>query len=277
MDKIVLKNLAFYGYHGLMPEEQVIGQKFFVDLELFLDLHRAGVSDDVKETVNYAQVYQTVKDVVEKERYHLLEGLAEALAGAIFKRFGQVEQVVVRIRKPEAPVPGIFDYFGIEIKRRRNVTAYLGLGSNLGDKKANIHLALELLKNHEEIKVTKVSSLYETEPEGYTDQNWFLNAVVEIETSLSPYSLLRYCNFIEKVLKRERTIKWGPRVIDVDILLYGDFSCDEEVLTIPHPHMLERTFVMIPLYEIAPGLVIQGKSIKDIVASLTGKVVRKVD
>lgn len=277
MDKILLKNLAFYGYHGVLPEENVLGQKFFVDIELFLDLCKAGISDDVHETVNYADVYQMVKNVVENKRFKLIEALAEAIANLILNKFSRVQEVIVQIRKPEAPVDGIFDYFGLTIKRTRKVKAYLSLGSNLGDKKANIDQAVELLRNHEHINVTKVSSYYETEPVGYTEQDWFLNIAVELETSLAPYSLLKYCNFIEKVLKRERVIKWGPRIIDVDILLYGDFRSEDELLTIPHPRMMERAFVMVPLYEIAPELEINKRNIKEIVESLTGEEVRKVD
>lgn len=277
MDKITLKNLAFYGYHGLLPQEKILGQKFFIDLELFLPLHQAGSTDNVDKTVNYAEVYQTVKNIVENERYNLLEALAESMAQTILERFFQVEQVAVQVKKPEAPVQGIFEYFSVTIKRTRKVKAYLSLGSNLGDKKANIDLAIEMLKNHDQIEVTQVSSYYETEPVGYTEQNWFLNVVLEIETSLSPQALLKYCQFIEKVLKRERTIRWGPRVIDVDILLYGDYSSEEELLTLPHPRMTERAFVMIPLYEIAPELEIHKKSVKEIAEKLSGQVVRKVD
>lgn len=155
--------------------------------------------------------------------------------------------------------------------------AYLGLGGNIGNRKENIDKAVELLNNHENIIVLKTSSYYETEPVGYKDQDWFLNIVVEIDTSLIPYDLLKYCNFIEEELKRKRLVRWGPRTIDVDILLYEGFVSEDEKLTVPHPRMMERAFVMVPLYEIAPNIVIKEKNIKEIIDRLEGEEIRKLN
>ncbi|TCO74402.1 2-amino-4-hydroxy-6-hydroxymethyldihydropteridine diphosphokinase [Marinisporobacter balticus] len=152
--------------------------------------------------------------------------------------------------------------------------AYLGIGSNIGNKKENIEKTIALLKDNPLISVCAISSFYETAPVGYTDQDWFLNIVVEIDTSLVPYDLLDYCHHIENELKRERIIRWGPRTIDVDILLYEDFLSTDEQLIIPHPRMCERAFVMIPLYEIAKELIIHNKEIKTIVENLKEKEVR---
>lgn len=157
------------------------------------------------------------------------------------------------------------------------VKGYLGLGSNIGDTKKNLDIAVDLLKSSKDINVTKQSSYYETEPVGYVEQAWFLNIALEIETSLEPKELLTFCQRIEDVLKRKRTVRWGPRTIDVDILLYENYTSDEEVLTVPHPRMTERAFVMIPLYEIAPDLVIEGKSIDEIIKSLKGEEIRKLE
>lgn len=155
--------------------------------------------------------------------------------------------------------------------------AYLGIGSNIGNTRENIEKSIELLKNNPSIIVSTISSFYETAPVGYTNQDWFLNIVVEIDTSLNPYHLLDYCNNIEKELKRERIIRWGPRTIDIDILLYEGFSSDDEKLIVPHPRMCERAFVMIPLYEIATDLTINNKNIKDIAENLKEEEVRKID
>lgn len=148
---------------------------------------------------------------------------------------------------------------------------YLGLGSNLGDKKENIIQALNFLRDHPQIKIVQVSSLYKTEPVGYIQQDWFLNGVVKIETSLSPYKLLDYCQTIEAKLKRERLVRWGPRTIDIDILLYEGVTLEEEKLTIPHPRMTERAFVMIPLYEIDSDLIINGLKKDFLLHSLKGQ------
>lgn len=156
-------------------------------------------------------------------------------------------------------------------------TSYLGIGGNMGDTKVIIDDTIELLKENKSIKVTNKSSLYETEPVGYTDQDWFLNIVVEIKTSLKPLELLRYCQYIENELKRERTIRWGPRTIDVDVLLYEDYLSDSEVLTVPHPRMTKRAFVMVPLYEINKDLIIKGRAIKDILENLKGEEIKKLN
>ncbi|WP_432408271.1 2-amino-4-hydroxy-6-hydroxymethyldihydropteridine diphosphokinase [Wukongibacter sp. M2B1] len=155
--------------------------------------------------------------------------------------------------------------------------AYLGLGSNIGDTKENIDNAIDMLRNHEKVEVTKISSYYETEPVGYEDQDWFLNVVLEIDTNLKPYELLELCNLIEEKLKRKRIIRWGPRTIDVDILLYEGFESNDEKLTLPHPRMTERAFVIIPLNEITSEIKINDRSISEILKSLDGEEIRKID
>ncbi|MCW9136341.1 2-amino-4-hydroxy-6-hydroxymethyldihydropteridine diphosphokinase [Staphylococcus haemolyticus] len=131
------------------------------------------------------------------------------------------------------------------------VQAYLGLGSNIGDRKQQLLKAIDLIGNIKGIKVTKQSSIYETAPIGYTDQPNFLNLCLEIETELSPQQLLKYCLDIEQQLHRVREIRWGPRTLDIDILLYSDNIIETDNLSIPHPRMQERAFVLIPLNDIA--------------------------
>ena len=128
--------------------------------------------------------------------------------------------------------------------------AYLGIGSNLGNRRKNIELAIEQLKKTNGIKISKISQLYETEPVGGPPQGKFLNGAIEIEISLSPQTLLRKLKKIEFNLGRKRTVKDGPRTIDLDILTYGDLRIEEEGLKIPHPKMQEREFVLKPLREI---------------------------
>lgn len=152
-----------------------------------------------------------------------------------------------------------------------NKIAFLGIGGNIGDKEKNIGDAIFYLKNTTGINVEKVSSFYETEPVGYVDQDWFLNVVVKISTSLEPYKLLKVCQDIEEELKRVRLIRWGPRSIDVDVLLYEDFISEDEKLIVPHPRMTDRAFVMVPLYEIEKEISINGINIKKIIENLKGE------
>mgnify|MGYP000911949275 CR=1 FL=1 len=120
MDRVVMRNLGFYGYHGVMPEENTLGQKFFLDIDMYADLKPAGNSDNVEDTIHYGEVYELVKDTVENKRFKLIEALAENIASSILENFSKVNEIKVRVKKPEAPVPGIYDYFGVEVRRSRN-------------------------------------------------------------------------------------------------------------------------------------------------------------
>ncbi|MFS0784172.1 2-amino-4-hydroxy-6-hydroxymethyldihydropteridine diphosphokinase [Bacillus sp. 1P06AnD] len=131
-------------------------------------------------------------------------------------------------------------------------TAYLSLGSNLDDRLTYLREAVELLQKDGEIAVDSVSSLYETDPVGYTDQGNFLNIVVKLYTDYTAEDLLAVCMDIEQQLGRKRVIRWGPRTIDLDILLYNQDNIDSDDLSVPHPRMHERAFVLIPLLEIEP-------------------------
>lgn len=143
--------------------------------------------------------------------------------------------------------------------------AYIGLGSNLGDREANCLRALDLLSG-EQIFVTKRSSLYETKPWGPQDQPKFINMVVEVETDMEPKRLLERLKEIEKRLGRQDSYKWGPRVIDLDLLFYDDLVIETPELQVPHPLMHEREFVLRPLAEMAPDKVhpVLKKTIKEL-------------
>ena len=132
-------------------------------------------------------------------------------------------------------------------------TAYLGLGANIGDRRSNLRAAVTMLRERG-CELTAASSLYLTKPVGITDQPDFLNAVIRVKTALDPHDLLATCLKIEQELGRERTTRWGPRVIDIDILLYEGAAIDDNELVIPHPRILDRAFVLVPLAEIAPDV-----------------------
>lgn len=130
------------------------------------------------------------------------------------------------------------------------VTAYLGLGSNLGDRLGNLQRAVDLLAASPGVRVVRSSRVYETEPVGGPVQPEYLNAVVEVDADLGPRELLEACLTVEETLGRIRTERWGPRTIDVDLLTYGDETIDEPDLFVPHPRMHERGFVLAPLIEL---------------------------
>ena len=130
---------------------------------------------------------------------------------------------------------------------------YLSLGSNIGNRQEYIESAIELVGKTEGIKILKKSGLYETSPVGYVEQDLFLNAVIKIETDFSEREILKIINKIENELDRKREIRWGPRTIDIDILIFSDKKINETDLIIPHKEMLNRLFVLVPLIEIYDG------------------------
>lgn len=152
------------------------------------------------------------------------------------------------------------------------ITAYIGVGTNMGDKEANIRQALEMISQTPGVSLNRTASIYKTEPVGFEDQDWFLNTVVEITTELPPLALLEKLLAIESRMGRVRTIHWGPRVIDLDIVLYGDMEIDTPQLTVPHPRMAERAFVLAPLAELKPELELKGLGrVSKLAGGLTGR------
>jgi len=148
--------------------------------------------------------------------------------------------------------------------------AYLGLGSNMGDRQKELEFALEQLQKHPHIQLIQVATFLETDPEGYPEQDKFLNTAAAVETTLTPRQLLAALQQIEQDAGRVRTIRWGPRTLDIDILIYDNLISGDPDLTIPHPRMRERAFVLLPMLEIAPDLPVppDGQTIKQLLNQL---------
>lgn len=155
---------------------------------------------------------------------------------------------------------------------------YIAIGSNLGRRAANCARAVDLIGLLRDTEVTGKSSLYETEPWGVTGQPGFINAVVEVRTSLEPEGLFRALKSIEADMGRKDAGRWGPRVIDLDIIFYGDMVVEKEGLTIPHPRLHERAFVLVPLNDIAPDLVhpVLKKTVSELMARTGADGVRRL-
>ncbi len=253
MDQITIQNLEIFAKHGVYPEENVLGQKFLISAILHLSTRKAGLSDDLAESVNYGEVCHFIKQYTESHTHRLLETLAEELASRILLTFPLVQAVDLEIKKPWAPIGLPLETVSLKISRKWH-KAYIALGSNMGDRKAYLDLGVKRLQENKDCRVTKVADYLETEPYGGVEQDAFLNSVLELRTLLPPYELLDLLHEIEQEAKRERLIRWGPRTLDLDIIMYDDLVMDAEDLQIPHIEMHKRDFVLLPLRQIAPYL-----------------------
>lgn len=148
--------------------------------------------------------------------------------------------------------------------------AYIALGSNINPRYTYLKQAREKLIQSKEVKITKISSIYETVPVGYTEQGNFLNMVIKIETKLTPFDLLMHCQSVERLLGRKREQKWGPRTLDLDILLFNHENIETTQLILPHPRMHERAFVLIPMADVNAKIKIPGidKSVNHLLMNL---------
>lgn len=251
MDRIHIKNLEIYCHHGVLKEENVLGQKFLVSADLYTDIKKAGSTDDITYSINYAEVSHFIKEYMKDHTYKLIESVAEHLSEQLLLRFPLIRKISLTVKKPWAPILLPIDTVSVEIERGWH-RSYLSIGSNMGDKERHIKSALTLMEKDKKIKVKQCSELIVTEPYGDVEQDDFLNGAVEIDTLYTPQELLEKLHQIEQEGGRKRTVRWGPRTIDIDILLYDDEIISEENLIIPHREMHLRAFVLNPLASIAP-------------------------
>ncbi len=156
-------------------------------------------------------------------------------------------------------------------------TATLGIGGNIGDVVNTMRKALDVLAATDGLKITSISPLYKTPPWGVEDQDWFVNACLMVSCRFSPQNLLSACFATELFLKRKREKRWGPRNIDIDVLTFNGFSSDDPVLTIPHPRMLERAFVLVPLNDIAADMHVSGKPVSHWLGRIDHSEIEKLE
>lgn len=254
MDKIYIKDYEIFAKHGVFKEEKTLGQKFILDIEADLSLEEAGKTGDLTKSVHYGELALFIEKIFTKESYDLIETAAENLAEEILKKYTIIKSINIKVKKPWAPIGRHLDYAAIEIERGWH-EAYLSIGSNIGNKVENLNQAVEYLKKDDNITVEKISSFIETEPWGKTDQDIFVNGALKIRTILSPKELVTRLLAIEEKMHRVRIEKWGPRIIDIDLIFYDNLVLEDDFVTVPHPRMEEREFVLEPLFEIAPNKV----------------------
>ncbi|MEO5982804.1 MAG: 2-amino-4-hydroxy-6-hydroxymethyldihydropteridine diphosphokinase [Pedococcus sp.] len=280
-DQIVLKVISARGHHGVLDFEKRDGQVFVVDVTMQVDLVPAGASDDLADTVNYAEVAGDIVALVEGEPLDLIEALAARIADKVLSR-PLVEAVEVVVHKPQAPVGHPFTDVQVRVVRERQALVVIALGSNVGSSVETLHDATVELYGL--IDITDVSPVVETDAVGGPDQPAYLNAVVTGTTHLAPSSLLAGLHEIELAHGRTREVRWGPRTLDLDLVQYGDPVFDTDVvmgsttLTLPHPRAHERAFVLVPWLRIEPEAVLRVagtvRRVADLVAGLDTSGVR---
>lgn len=273
MDTIKIEGLKCFAYHGVYSEENEKGQDFILDICLYLNLSKAGKTDDLKLTVDYGELCEFAKKYVCENRFDLLETVVQNLSRLILLRYDHLlSGVKICMWKPNAPIAANFKNVGVEIERYWH-DVFIGVGSNIGDREQYLKKGLQLLNLRDDVKIKTVSTFIETEPYGGVEMDPVLNGVVRIKTLLEPYELLKICNEIENELGRERLVRWGPRTFDMDILFYDKLILEDKCLTIPHIDIKNRDFVLKPMTEIAPGFVhpIYNKTMKDMLVEFSGE------
>lgn len=268
-DQVHVSNLCLHGFHGVHPEEKKLGQKFFVDIDCTVDIAPCAEADDYTKAVCYGALCDLAAEVSDSGQFNLVETLTVRIAEAVLERFPAVTSVTVRVRKPSAPLRVVFDHVGVSVTRQRRYSIGLSLGSNLGDKQANIRTALTLLNAEDNLEIDRVSRFYRTAPWGNTDQDWFLNVCATGWTARPPLSLLKCFKRTEVQVGRVPGERWGPRAIDIDLLYAGDVQMQTPHLTLPHPELFNRAFVLVPLAEIAGDHMVSGRRIGEEAARLS--------
>lgn len=256
LDQIRLLGVTARGRHGVLAQERLDGQDFTVDAVLHVDTRAAAASDDLAATVDYGALAVRLADVIRGEPVDLVETLAGRLA-AVCLEHELVHTADIELHKPQAPITEQFGDVVIAVRRERagprSVDAVLALGTNLGDRLATVRGAVDDLAATDGITVRVTSPVFETAPVGGPDQPDYYNAVVLVTTTLEPLELLRAAQAVEARHGRERTVRWGPRTLDVDVVRYGAQISSDPVLELPHPRAAGRAFVLAPWLAADPG------------------------
>jgi dihydroneopterin aldolase / 2-amino-4-hydroxy-6-hydroxymethyldihydropteridine diphosphokinase len=293
LDRISIVGLRVRGSHGVFDHERVTGQDFVVDAVLWLDTSAAAAADDLGLTADYGAIADRLAAIVGGEPVALIETLADRLAKACLAD-PAVREAEVTVHKPQAPVSHNVTDIAVTIRRtagavgepatvraegsEQNVRAQAGadakpgdggeyagrerpvvlsVGSNLGDRMTNLQLGIDVLAGGG-LVLRAVSSVYETDPVGGEGQGDFLNAILLAASALPARDILARCAAAEAAAGRVRTVRWGPRTLDVDIIICGSETSADPTLTLPHPLAHERAFVLAPWVEVEPDAVLPG-------------------
>ena len=250
---IEIKNLEIIATHGVLDFEKKKPQPFVFNATLFVNFLEAAKSDDLSKTISYVDVIQDIENFTKNNCFDLIETLAYRCALSLMLKYPMIKKLMLSVSKPQAPLDKTFETVQTKVVLSWH-KVYLSLGSNLGKRELTLKKAIKLLDQEDEIKVIKESSYYKNPPYGGVATKEFVNQALEIDTLLEPYDLLDVIHKVEAELGRVRTVRWGDRTCDIDIIFFDDLIMNEKDLTIPHRDYKNRDFVIVPLSEIAPHL-----------------------
>jgi dihydroneopterin aldolase / 2-amino-4-hydroxy-6-hydroxymethyldihydropteridine diphosphokinase len=314
MFEIIIKNLKLKGYHGVNPEEKINGQEFLfnVKLKLARKTFKTGnkYEDNIGATVNYSEVIALIKKINTRKKYDLLETLCEEISAQICSQFPGVLKAGVKVEKTSPPIKDDIESVGVKFYYSKNEPAegtyinnenainpespqknealfYLSIGSNLADREENLKNAVARLAFNDFIQIIKVSSIYESEPMYVKKQGNFYNIVLKGKILKEPgkshqnYNAFEFLGLLKSIEhsmgRKPFGPRYGPRIIDLDLLYFNDEEIISDLLMLPHPGILERKFVLVPFAEIDKDFFINGKKISDLIAEVSsGEKVIKV-
>lgn len=279
LTRVRVHDLCLFGHHGVHKEENRLGQRFYISLEVQADLSAAIAGDDYTQAVCYGQICQSVERIFQAEPCRLIETLAGRICAAVLADCPAVEDVSVTVRKPSAPVPHVVEDVSVTVVQRREHRVGFSLGANLGEREAVLRAAVEALGHQPGLEIDAVSSFYDSAPWGVEDQPPFVNIAALGRTTLPPQAVLGLCKEIEQRLGRVPGRRWGERAVDIDLLFHGERPVSHPLLTLPHQHLFDRAFVLEPLAELELGLEIAGRSVTEALAGLdrvAGDVTRRM-
>ncbi|MFO7928987.1 MAG: 2-amino-4-hydroxy-6-hydroxymethyldihydropteridine diphosphokinase [Candidatus Humimicrobiaceae bacterium] len=263
MYRIFVKDLEVFAYHGVHKFEKEKGQPFLFNISVWLK--NTNLDDDINKTISYSDIIRVVKEINQQNEFDLIETAGKVISEEIIKLSSFVYKVKVNIQKPNAPIKAKFRSVGIEVVDKNHIDkkrCYLSLGSNIGDRESNIEKAIAKISRHKFVSIEKLSSIYRTEPMYEKEQEYFFNIIALINIgSTDPFEFLGFLKRIEYDQGRSKGRRYGPRIIDIDIIYWEGFLINSGFLTIPHPRYRERNFVLLPLSEVNPGFMIDGMKI----------------
>lgn len=307
LDNLVLEGIRVKASHGVLPQEKDDTQVFLADVVVHFNSRAAGRSDDLTKTVDYSVLADQIAGVLGGESLDLIEAVAEMIAKTLLENHSLIAAVDVTVHKPQAPLAIEFADVAVSIRRditsgdvwfdkrigssagladdplspaavpppsdmfdeipAQPVGVILALGGNIGNAELTLARAVEDLERVSGVHVTAVSPLVRTKPVGGPEQDDFMNAVVRVETALSPRALLQVCQGIEMVHGRERKVANGPRTLDIDLIQYSGVSGTAEDLVLPHPRAAKRAFVLAPWAAMEPNAELPSGPVATLAAS----------